>query len=90
MVTIMKPVFVPAGVIAVTIGGVSEANCRGPGSQEVRRFGDKSVENYIRTEEHHGHDRLFHGPRGWSYWSYLESPKPIQNSNFWPDTQLLA
>ena len=49
------------------------------------RFGDRSFENIIRTDERYGHDGLFQGPRGWCYWNYLENPKPIQNSNLWPD-----
>src|SRR5262245_23145731 len=54
---------------------------------DVKRFGDKSLENFIRTDERYGHDGLFQGPRGWGYWNYLEYPKPIQNPNLWPDTQ---
>jgi hypothetical protein len=49
------------------------------------RFGDRSLENTIRTDERYGHDGLFQGPRGWCYWNYLEHPKPIQNPNLWPD-----
>ncbi len=49
------------------------------------RFGDRSLESTIRTDERYGHDGLFQGPRGWCYWNYLENPKPIQNSNLWPD-----
>ena len=54
---------------------------------DVRRFGDKSLENFIRTDTRYGHDGLFHGPRGWGYWNYLEYPRPIQNPNLWPDMQ---
>ncbi len=54
---------------------------------DVRRFGDKSLENVIRTDERYGHDGLFQGPRGWDYWNYLEYPRPIQNPNLWPDMQ---
>jgi len=53
----------------------------------VRRFGDKSVENVVRTDTRYGHDGLFQGPRGWGYWNYLEYPRPIQNPNLWPDMQ---
>ena len=53
----------------------------------VRRFGDKSLENFIRTDTRYGHDGLFQGPRGWGYWNYLEYPRPIQNPNLWPDMQ---
>ncbi len=53
----------------------------------VRHYGDKSVENIVRTDERYGHDGLFQGPRGWAYWNNLEYPKPIQNPNLWPDTQ---
>ena len=51
----------------------------------VKRLGDKSLENIIRTDERYGHDGLFKGPRGWGYWNHLENPKPIQNPNLWPD-----
>jgi hypothetical protein len=54
---------------------------------DVTRFGDKSLENLVRTDERYGHDGLFQGPRGWGYWNHLENPKPIQNPNLWPDTQ---
>ena len=54
---------------------------------DVTRFGDKSLENYIRTDTRYGHDGLFQGPRGWGYWNYLEYPRPIQNPNLWPDMQ---
>jgi hypothetical protein len=53
----------------------------------VTRFGDKSLENVVRTDDRYGHDGFFHGPRGWVYWNMLEYPKPIQNPNLWPDTQ---
>ena len=53
----------------------------------VKRFGDKSLENIVRTDERYGHDGVFQGPRGWAYWNHLEYPKPIQNPNLWPDTQ---
>lgn len=53
----------------------------------VRHYGDKSLENIVRTDERYGHDGLFQGPRGWVYWNHLEYPKPIQNPNLWPDTQ---
>ncbi len=56
-------------------------------AQDVRRFGDKSLENFIRTDDRYGHDGLFQGPRGWGYWNYLEYPRPIQNPNLWPDWQ---
>ena len=49
------------------------------------RFGDRSLESTIRTDERYGHDGLFQGPRGWVYWNYLENPKGIQNPNLWPD-----
>ena len=53
----------------------------------VKRFGDKSVENIVRTDTRYGHDGLFLGPRGWVYWNHLEYPRPIQNPNLWPDSQ---
>jgi hypothetical protein len=53
----------------------------------VRRLGDKSVENVVRTDTRYGHDGLFQGPRGWAYWNHLEYPRPIQNPNLWPDSQ---
>ena len=49
------------------------------------RFGDRSLESAIRTDDRYGHDGLFQGPRGWVYWNYLENPKGIQNPNLWPD-----
>lgn len=51
------------------------------------RFGDKSVETVVRTDERYGGSAVFQGPRGWSYWNLLSDPKPIQNPNLWPDTQ---
>ena len=61
----------------------------GPGKKPagVNRFGEMSLENTVRTDERYGHDGLFQGPRGWSYWNGLEHPKPIQNPNLWPDTK---
>jgi hypothetical protein len=56
-------------------------------AQDVTRFGDKSLENVIRTDERYGHDGFFEPPRGWAYWNYLERPQPIQNPNLWPDMQ---
>ncbi|MEA3412877.1 MAG: DUF1254 domain-containing protein, partial [Pseudomonadota bacterium] len=53
----------------------------------VKRFGDKSIENIVRTDTRYGHDDLFLGPRGWAYWNHLEYPRPIQNPNLWPDSQ---
>ncbi len=49
------------------------------------RFGDRTVEGTVRTDERYGRDGLFQGPRGWCYWNFLENPQPIQNSNLWPD-----
>ena len=54
---------------------------------DVTRFGDKSLETVIRTDQRYGGDSFFQGPRGWPYWNLLEYPKPIQNPNLWPDTQ---
>jgi hypothetical protein len=54
---------------------------------DVTRFGYKSLENFIRTDQRYGHDGLFQGPRGWGYWHHLEYPRPIQNPNLWPDMQ---
>ncbi len=56
-------------------------------AERVTRFGDKSLETVIRTDDRYGHDGLFQGPRGWPYWNFLESPRPIQNPNLWPDMQ---
>ncbi len=53
----------------------------------VRHFGDKSLENVVRTDTRYGHDGLFQGPRGWKYWNLIEYPEPIQNPNLWPDMQ---
>jgi hypothetical protein len=54
---------------------------------DAPRVGDKSLENFIRTDDRYGGDGLFHGPRGWGYWNYLEHPRPIQDPNLWPDMQ---
>ncbi len=54
---------------------------------DVTRFGYKSLENFIRTDQRYGHDGLFQGPRGWGYWHHLEYPRPVQNPNLWPDMQ---
>ena len=51
------------------------------------RPGDKSLELIIRTDERYGHDGLFQGPRGWTYWNGLEHARPIQNPNLWPEKQ---
>src|SRR5262249_35592730 len=51
------------------------------------RFGDKSLETLVRTDDRYGGDGPFHGPRGWGYWNHLEYPRPIQDPNLWPDTQ---
>lgn len=67
----------PPGVIPV----------RNDRAQNVTRFGDKSLETVVRTDDRYGHDSFFQGPRGWPYWNMLEYPKPIQNPNLWPDTQ---
>jgi len=72
-----KGTWAPPGVVPV----------RNLNALDVRHYGDKSVENFIRTDERYGHDGLFQGPRGWGYWNYLEYPKPIQNPNLWPDWQ---
>jgi len=53
----------------------------------MKRFGDKSPEVIVRTDERYGHDGLLQGPRGWAYWNGLEHPRPIQNPNLWPDCQ---
>lgn len=67
----------PPGVIPV----------RNDRARDVTRFGDKSLETVVRTDDRYGHDSFFQGPRGWPYWTLLEYPKPIQNPNLWPDTQ---
>ena len=72
-----KGTWAPPGVVPV----------RNLNALDVRRFGDKSLENFIRTDDRYGHDGLFQGPRGWGYWNYLEYPRPIQNPNLWPDWQ---
>ncbi|MCA1300573.1 DUF1254 domain-containing protein [Stappia indica] len=56
-------------------------------ADNVTRFGDKSLETVIRTDQRYGGDPFFQGPRGWPYWNLLEYPKPIQNPNLWPDAQ---
>ena len=67
----------PPGIVPV-------ANLRSLG---IKRPGDKSVENAVRTDTRYGHDGLFQGPRGWAYWNHLERPRPVQNPNLWPDGQ---
>ena len=67
----------PPGIIPVT-------NLTATGA---RRFGDKSLETVVRTDQRYGGDPFFQGPRGWAYWTKLEYPKPIQNPNLWPDSQ---
>jgi hypothetical protein len=53
----------------------------------VKRFGYRSLENTVRTDERYGHDGLSQGPRAWNYWNEVEHPKPIQNPNLWPDSK---
>jgi len=67
----------PPGIVPVT-------NRR---AEDVARFGDKSLETVIRTDQRYGGHPFFQGPRGWPYWNFLEYPKPIQNPNLWPDMQ---
>jgi hypothetical protein len=70
------------------LAGAEEGTPQGGKTASTRstsRFGDRSLENTIRTDERYGHDGLFQGPRGWCYWNFLEHPKPIQNPNLWPD-----
>lgn len=67
----------PPGIVPVS-------NAR---AQKVTRFGDKSLETVIRTDQRYGDDPFFQGTRGWPYWNELEYPKPIQNPNLWPDMQ---
>jgi hypothetical protein len=72
-------------VMVIRMGIVpSKADEKTPG---VKRFGDRSLENTVRTDERYGHDSFFQGPRGWNCWKDLEHPKPIQNPNLWPDTK---
>src|SRR6266508_6414191 len=49
------------------------------------RYGDVLRVAVIRTDERYNNNGLFQGPRGWDYWNLLESPKPYQNPNLWPD-----
>jgi hypothetical protein len=72
-----KGSWAPAGILPV----------RNFKAEDVTRFGDKSLETVIRTDERYGGDPFFQGPRGWAYWNKLEYPRPIQNPNLWPDTQ---
>ncbi len=76
----------PAGDVEGAPGG-GATSTRAAATSHLAHPGDKSLENVIRTDERYGHDGLFHGPRGKAYWDRLESPKPIQNPNLWPDTQ---
>ncbi|HET7715865.1 MAG TPA: hypothetical protein VFK86_09570, partial [Bauldia sp.] len=80
----MKSLILGAAVaLPLATGGAQAAGK----PQDVLRPGDKSLENIIRTDERYGGDGLFFGPRGWGYWNFLESPRPIQNPNLWPDMQ---
>jgi hypothetical protein len=51
-----------------------------------KRVGDKSFETVIRTDERYGHNGFWLGPRGRDYGSMLESPKPYQVANLYPDS----
>ena len=83
------------GVIFLTIVAVMTSTCFAQIQSREKhplivpphpvRFGDRSLESTIRTDERYGHDGLFQGPRGWVYWNFLENPQPIQNPNLWPD-----
>jgi len=80
-------------LVSIFAAMASTASAQAPSQEEhprivsarPLRFGDRSLESTIRTDERYGHDALFQGPRGWVYWNYLENPKPIQNPNLWPD-----
>jgi hypothetical protein len=53
-------------------------------AKSFERFGDLPLGAVIRTDERYGPSELFQ-PRGWDYWNRLESPRPIQDPNLWPD-----
>jgi hypothetical protein len=81
----MRPIKLRA-VLAIAVGELIGGLAAAADPPAVRP-GDKSFENVIRTDERYGHDGFFHGPRGKPYRDLLESPRPIQNPNLWPDTQ---
>ncbi len=56
-----------------------------PEPSELRRLGNKSYENVIRTNELYGNDPVWLGPRGRDYGEMLEDPKPYQIANLYPD-----
>ncbi|QEG33221.1 hypothetical protein [Bythopirellula goksoeyrii] len=87
----LKRIGVTSILLAAVVASSASAQTQGaPGHPLIVppypvRFGDRSLESTIRTDERYGHDGLFQGPRGWVYWNYLENPQPIQNPNLWPD-----
>ena len=44
------------------------------------RFGDRSLESTIRTDERYGHDGLFQGPRGWGLLALPGKPRTDSES----------
>jgi hypothetical protein len=56
-----------------------------PKPSKPPRFGSKSYENVIRSNELYGHDPVWLGPRGRDYGNWLDHPKPYQIANLYPD-----
>lgn len=83
-------IFGIGALLFVTFAGVAAAQQASPKHPLIVppnsvRFGDRTLESTIRTDDRYGHDGLFQGPRGWVYWNYLANPQGIQNPNLWPD-----
>ena len=70
-------------VLAVTMATDGFGGDEGKGQK--RRFGLKSYENIVRTNELYGNDGLWLGPRGRDYGDMLPNPKPYQIANLYPD-----
>jgi len=52
---------------------------------KLKRLGDRSFENTVRTDERYGQNGFWLGPRGRDYGALLEHPKPYQIANLYPD-----
>jgi len=81
-----------AVIVAITVPALAQDSFIAPftlekraAAQHVDRYGDLALGAVIRTDERYGRDALFQGPRGWDYWNLLETPKPDQDPNLWPD-----
>ena len=56
-----------------------------PKPDKPPRFGNKSYEEVIRSNELYGGDQVWLGPRGRDYTTMLDDPKPYQIANLYPD-----